>query len=83
MRTVCNAIEVLQGKRGFADFKRGTMLSSAPNERPIVGYAVRGLIPSRSALACMLSSRHKTHRSFTQLYRIGLVIHAGLQSIAS
>ncbi|WP_171127103.1 MULTISPECIES: RraA family protein [unclassified Ruegeria] len=37
--TVCNAIEVAQGKRGFDRFTRGTMLSSAPNEPAIVGYA--------------------------------------------
>lgn len=37
--TVCNAIEVAQGKRGFNDFTRGTMLCSAPEEPPIVGYA--------------------------------------------
>mgnify|MGYP000704292184 CR=1 FL=1 len=37
--TVCNAIEVAQGKRGFNDFTRGTMLCSAPDEPAIVGYA--------------------------------------------
>ncbi len=37
--TVCNAIEVALGKRGFNDFTRGTMLCSAPNEGAIVGYA--------------------------------------------
>lgn len=37
--TVCNAIEVAQGKRGFDDFTRGTMLCSAPNEPAMVGYA--------------------------------------------
>jgi regulator of RNase E activity RraA len=37
--TVCNAIEVAQGKRGFNAFTRGTMLSSAPSEPAIVGYA--------------------------------------------
>jgi len=37
--TVCNAIEVAQGQRGFAAFTRSTMLSSAPKEPPIVGYA--------------------------------------------
>jgi len=36
--TVCNAIEVAQGKRGFNDFTRGTMLCSAPKES-MVGYA--------------------------------------------
>ena len=37
--TVCNAIEVAQGKRGFNQFTRGTMLCSAPDEPPMVGYA--------------------------------------------
>lgn len=37
--TVCNAIEVAQGKRGFNAFTRGTMLSSAPEAGAIVGYA--------------------------------------------
>lgn len=36
--TVCNAIEVAQGKRGFDDFTRGTMQCSAPGEA-MVGYA--------------------------------------------
>jgi regulator of RNase E activity RraA len=36
--TVCNAIEVAQGKRGFDDFTRGTMQCSAPDE-VMVGYA--------------------------------------------
>ncbi|CUH47165.1 RraA family protein [Ruegeria atlantica] len=37
--TVCNAIEVAQGKRGFSDFTRGTMLCSAPDGGAMVGYA--------------------------------------------
>jgi regulator of RNase E activity RraA len=37
--TVCNAIEVAQKKRGFSQFTRGTMISSAPRSRPMVGYA--------------------------------------------
>lgn len=37
--TVCNAIEVAQGRRGFDNFTRGTMLCSAPEEGAIVGYA--------------------------------------------
>lgn len=37
--TVCNAIEVAQGKRGFDAFTRGTMLCSAPDEPAMVGYA--------------------------------------------
>ena len=37
--SVCNAIEVAQGKRGFNDFTRGTMLISDPAAGAIVGYA--------------------------------------------
>lgn len=37
--TVCNAIEVAEGKRGFGAFTRGTMLCSAPDAEAIVGYA--------------------------------------------
>jgi len=37
--TVCNAIEVAQGRRGFNDFTRGTMLCSAPDSPAVVGYA--------------------------------------------
>ncbi|MGY6549931.1 MAG: RraA family protein [Roseinatronobacter sp.] len=41
--TVCNAIEVVQGKRGFDEFTRGTMLCSEPGAR-VVGYAVTAQI---------------------------------------
>lgn len=37
--TVCNAIEVAQGKRGFNAFTRGTMLGSHPDGPAMVGYA--------------------------------------------
>ena len=37
--TVCNAIEVAQGKRGFDQFTRGTMQASDPQAPAIVGYA--------------------------------------------
>lgn len=42
--TVCNAIEVVQGKRGFAQFTHGTMISTAPGEPAVVGYAVTARI---------------------------------------
>lgn len=41
--TVCNAIEVAQGKRGFNAFTRGTMLASDPMG-VMVGYAVTAQI---------------------------------------
>tara|TARA_B100000929_G_scaffold206043_1_gene164142 strand:- start:4290 stop:4997 length:708 start_codon:yes stop_codon:yes gene_type:complete len=37
--TVCNAIEVAQGKRGFSEFTRGTMVSSNPEGGAMVGFA--------------------------------------------
>ncbi len=37
--TVCNAIEVAQGKRGFNAYTKQTMLASDPNAQAIVGYA--------------------------------------------
>ena len=47
--TVCNAIEVAQGKRGFRRFTRGTMLHSKPGDPAIVGFArtakISGLAP--------------------------------------
>ena len=42
--TICNAIEVVQGRRGFNGFTRGTMLASDPAAGPIVGYAVTAKI---------------------------------------
>jgi len=37
--TVCNAIEVVEGKRGFDWFTHSTMMSSAPAAGAIVVYA--------------------------------------------
>ncbi len=42
--TVCNAIEVAQGKRGFANFTRQTLISSDPDNSVMVGYAVTAQI---------------------------------------
>ena len=41
--TVCNAIEVVQGKRGFDNFTRGTMICTQPG-RAVVGYAATAQI---------------------------------------
>ena len=47
--TVCNAIEVVQGKRGFNRFTRGTMQHSKPGDPAIVGFArtakISGIAP--------------------------------------
>ena len=41
--TVCNAIEVVQGKRGFDRFTRGTMICTEPGHA-VVGYAATAQI---------------------------------------
>lgn len=41
--TVCNAIEGVQGRRGFAGFTRGTMVCTEPG-RAVVGYAATAQI---------------------------------------
>lgn len=41
--TVCNAIEVVQGKRGFAGFTRGTMVCTEPGHA-VVGFAANAQI---------------------------------------
>jgi regulator of RNase E activity RraA len=46
--TVCNAIEVAQGKRGFSQFTRGTMVCSAPQSGPLVGFAKTAKIAALS-----------------------------------
>ncbi len=42
--TVCNAIEVAEGRRGFDAFTRGTLLASLPQAPAMVGYAVTARI---------------------------------------
>lgn len=45
--TVCNAIEVAQGQRGFANYTRQTLLSSDPTAGALVGYARTAKIAAR------------------------------------
>ncbi len=42
--TVCNAIEVVEGKRGFDRFTRGTVLASDPAAPAMAGYALTAQI---------------------------------------
>lgn len=68
--TVCNTIEVAQGKRGFAGFTRGTMLCSAPDEPPVVGYAVTAkiaaLAPSTEPPETIRARRMAYYRSMAE-----------------
>ncbi|MDB4110391.1 RraA family protein [Amylibacter sp.] len=67
--TVCNAIEVAQGKRGFNDFTRGTMLAS-DTKGVIVGYAVTAQIaaiePPTEAVSVIRERRMSYYRAMSE-----------------
>ncbi len=46
--TVCNAIEAAEGQRGFNNFTKGTMFSSAPDAKAVVGYALTAKIAAKA-----------------------------------
>ncbi len=65
--TVCNAIEVAQGKRGFNRFTRGTMQHSRPGDPAIVGFArtarISGLAPPAESAEVIRARRMDYFRS--------------------
>ncbi len=65
--TVCNAIEVAQGRRGFDGYARGTLLCSDPAGPAIVGYAVTAriaaLVPSAEAPEVIRARRMAYYRA--------------------
>ena len=68
--SVCNAIEVAQGKRGFANFTRGTMLCSAPTEPAVVGYArtakIAGLQPPEEPVEVIKERRMRYYQYMSE-----------------
>ncbi len=68
--TVCNAIELVQGGRGFDHFTRGTMQCSAPNEGAVVGYARTAQIaaqrPATEPKEVILARRMAYYRYMSQ-----------------
>lgn len=68
--TVCNAIEVAQGARGFQGFTRGTMLCSAPDGPAIVGFAVTakiaGVAPPAEDKATLRARRMAYYRAMAE-----------------
>ena len=68
--TICNAIEVVQGKRGFSAFTRGTVLASEPTSPAMVGYAatasIAGLKPSGEDPAIIRSRRMDYYRTMAE-----------------
>ncbi|MCK7611082.1 RraA family protein [Roseibium sediminicola] len=68
--TVCNAIEVAEGRRGFNRFTRGTMLSSDPDGGAMVGYArtakISALAPSTEAPEVIKARRMDYYRYMSE-----------------
>ncbi len=65
--TVCNAIEVAYGKRGFNRFTRGTMQHSKPGDPAVVGFArtakISGLAPPNEPTDVIRARRMDYFRS--------------------
>ena len=68
--TVCNAIEVAQGRRGFNGFTRGTMLASHPEAGAMVGYArtakIAALVPSDEPVETIRARRMQYYRHMAE-----------------
>ncbi|ABV94870.1 conserved hypothetical protein [Dinoroseobacter shibae DFL 12 = DSM 16493] len=68
--TVCNAIEVVQGGRGFARLTRGTMQHSRPGMPPMVGRArtarIAGLAPPTEAEDTIKARRRAYYRAMAR-----------------
>lgn len=75
--TVCNAIEVAQGTRGFNDFTRGTMQCSAPGEA-MVGYArtarIRAVTPPEEAPEVIKARRMAYYKYMAEGPRPGVAV---------
>ena len=71
--TVCNAIEVVQGKRGFAGFTRGTMVASHPGAPAMVGFAatakLAGVAPSTEPADVIRTRRMVYYRMMAEAPR--------------
>ncbi|MBD2750876.1 RraA family protein [Microvirga sp. BT688] len=76
--TICNAIEVAQGKRGFDAFTRGTMIASAPAEPPMVGYAVtaqlRASAPSMAPPEAVRAQRMAYYRAMYEASKPSIAV---------
>lgn len=76
--TVCNAIEVAQGKRGFNMFTRGTMLASHPTAGAMVGYArtakIAAIEPPTEAPEVIRDRRMNYYRHMSEGTRPALAV---------
>jgi len=76
--TVCNAIEVVEGKRGFDRFTRGTVLCSDPEGGAVVGYArtarIAAAVPPDEAPEVIKARRMDYYRHMSQGPRPALAV---------
>ncbi|MEO0980160.1 MAG: RraA family protein [Pseudomonadota bacterium] len=76
--TVCNAIEVAEGRRGFNRFTRGTMLASDPAAGAMVGYArtarISALAPPTEAADVIKARRMDYYRYMSEGPRPALAV---------
>ena len=76
--TVCNAIEVAQGKRGFNDFTKGTMVASHPDAPAMVGYArtarIAAVAPPVEDADVIKARRMAYYRHMSEGPRPGVVV---------
>jgi len=76
--TVCNAIEVAEGRRGFNRFTRGTMLSSDPEAGAMVGFArtakISALAPPTEAADVIKTRRMDYYRYMSEGARPALAV---------
>ena len=68
--TVCNAIEVAQGQRGFNQFTKGTMLISSSEDVAMAGYArtaqIAALAPSKESASVIKQRRADYYRHMSE-----------------
>lgn len=76
--TVCNAIEVAEGKRGFDRFTRGTVLCSDPDAGAVVGFArtakIAGASPPEGAPEAVRAIRMDYYRHMASGARPALAV---------
>ncbi|MFD0915215.1 RraA family protein [Pseudahrensia aquimaris] len=76
--TVCNAIEVAQGKRGFESFTRQQMVWSDPSRRSVVGYArtakIAGANPPTQSAEVLRARRKNYFRHMASGPRPGIAV---------
>ncbi|MEM8850490.1 MAG: RraA family protein [Pseudomonadota bacterium] len=76
--TVCNAIEVAQGRRGFDGFTRGTLIATEPDAPPMVGFArtaaIRAVVPSDEPPEVIRQRRADYHRAVAADPRPSVVV---------